>query len=90
MLDGIACASTTSCIAVGGSAKFDSDGKALAEDWNGTSWTLDRVANPYKTSGSYLSGAYCPATGSCTFVGGYSTLTTVDRTLVEIATPPAS
>jgi hypothetical protein len=41
----------------------------LAERWNGSSWTVDKPANPGSALGSALLAVACPATTLCTAVG---------------------
>ena len=54
---------------------------ALAERWNGTSWSIERLANPPGSLNSTLQGVSCPSTTACTAVGGssYSAFTLVER-----------
>ena len=43
---GVSCASITACTAVGYSVNGANEGLALAEGWNGTSWTIQSTPNP--------------------------------------------
>jgi hypothetical protein len=77
-LEGISCPSAKECIATGGYARQEEVGGgggsfevALAEQWNGKTWTL--LANPF--SGEFSSGfshVVCVSSTSCTALGGYS------------------
>jgi hypothetical protein len=68
-LDGVSCASATSCVAVGdGSDK--AGGVAVAEVWNGKAWRATApmawpkgTTNPSATDVSCATGRYCVATG---------------------------
>jgi hypothetical protein len=62
-LSSVSCLPTTACIAVG-----EDDGSALAERWDGTSWTL--LAVPAKSGG--LTGVSCTSMTSCVAVGGWT------------------
>ncbi|MDQ1448378.1 MAG: hypothetical protein QOC79_1349, partial [Actinomycetota bacterium] len=71
VLNGVSCASTTSCFAVG-QQFLGSTAPALAERWNGTSWSI--VPTPRPTAGtntSRLLGVSCPSAASCYAVGDY-------------------
>ena len=69
-LDGISCATTTSCTAVGAT---DGSGSAtsvpLAEYWNGSSWAVQAVPRPGIAPYSYLAGVSCVTTANCTAAG---------------------
>jgi hypothetical protein len=72
-MEGISCASTTSCIAVGSAAPTGtSDPAALSEAWDGSSWSV--LTNPVLASGttdvaSALSEVDCASASFCTAVG---------------------
>jgi hypothetical protein len=68
-LNGVACASATTCTAVGNYTAGSSG--MLAEAWNGTSWTIQSTPNPPGGSDSYLGGVACTSSGACTAVGDY-------------------
>ena len=86
-LNGVACRSASVCFAVGhytsSSSHFFPD-KALAERWNGTSWTIQSTPLPAGTGAAALTGVSCSAATACTAVGGYSTTNSFpDKTLAE-------
>jgi hypothetical protein len=66
-LSAVSCITATACTAVGW---YDTggDSQALAERWNGTSWTIQSTAILPR---SYLSGVACPTISACTAVGAY-------------------
>jgi lysophospholipase L1-like esterase len=68
----ISCASPTSCVAVGEyEDEPDDTDPALAEIWNGNTWTVDSTPTiPYAGQTS-LNSVSCWAPGSCRAVGGY-------------------
>jgi hypothetical protein len=71
-LAGISCQAPKACTAVGYSAKGGvSGGKitTLAENWNGTSWSIETTPNPARSDMSYLAGISCQAPKDCTAVG---------------------
>jgi len=64
-LDGVSCRSTTDCVAVGtvfGPA-------ALAERWNGQSWTISRTPAVPGAVQSFFTSVSCPTATSCVAVG---------------------
>jgi hypothetical protein len=79
-LESVSCI-TGGCMAVGlywnGSAY-----QSLAEDWNGSSWTLEPTSNP-GSSGTELLGVSCTAADACEAVGTYSNGSD-DDSLVEV------
>jgi len=71
-LYGVSCTSTTACTAVGsvrvaGSRNYDT----LAEQWNGTAWTITPSLNPSPVSLNGLGAVSCTSATSCTAVGNY-------------------
>ncbi len=78
-LESVSC-TTGGCMAVGqywnGSAY-----QSLAEDWNGSSWTLEPTSNP--GSSTELLGVSCTAANACEAVGTYSNGSDYDS-LVEV------
>lgn len=69
---GVSCASATSCWAVGSSGS-----KSIAEQWNGTVWTVHRVDRPFVNS---LMAVTCVSARNCTAVGGPPGIERLDRT----------
>jgi hypothetical protein len=65
-LDGIACASSSSCVAVGYSWT-SSKRLTLAETWNGTSWSIVKTPNP--ATKSTLENVSCVGPAMCVAVG---------------------
>ncbi len=83
-LDGIACATTTSCVAVGSYAVGSGYAETLVEKWNGRAWELLPSPNPKVAhDGSYLNSASCTGASFCTAAGSYSYAAHHTRTLVE-------
>jgi hypothetical protein len=69
-LSGVACTSSTDCVAVG----YDGSGasrvpQSLVESWDGATWSTVPSAQP-GTTGS-LSGVSCISAAACIAVGGY-------------------
>jgi hypothetical protein len=72
-LEGVSCASTTACIAVGArNQSFDQDGypkssRTLAERWDGHRWTIQ--STPNSTRVSALAAVSCRSSNVCMAVG---------------------
>jgi hypothetical protein len=81
VLNGVACASTSACTAVG--SYVDSSGvtRTLAESWNGTTWSLLSPNAPGRSS-QFL-GVACPEAESCVAVGDYVEASGTTKSLVE-------
>jgi hypothetical protein len=73
-LDGVSCTTSTACVAVGNYTDASAVQHALAEHWNGTSWSQRTVADPSGSTSSALSDVSCYTTASagCIAVGGYT------------------
>jgi hypothetical protein len=71
-LHGVSCASASVCTAVGYYLSASSSQEALAERWNGTSWTLQTVPSPQGSTSTRLGAVSCPTVGVCTAVGTYA------------------
>jgi hypothetical protein len=71
-LTGVSCTATNACTAVGSSSGSGGTHAALAEGWNGTSWTIETTPNPTSATSSELNGVSCAATPACTAVGDFS------------------
>jgi hypothetical protein len=67
-LDGVACASTSSCVAVG-SYVIGTTSYALTESWNGSKWTVISASEPKAVSAAQLQGVSCVSATSCIAVG---------------------
>jgi hypothetical protein len=80
-LNGVSCASSTSCFAVG-NALTGTVTKTLVERWNGIAWTIVTSASPAGAVDSRLFGASCPSTTSC-YAAGFTDTSTVSRVLIE-------
>jgi hypothetical protein len=83
-LDAVSCSSATACTAVGTYENSSGNEVALAEVWNGTSWTVQTTPNPSGAIGSELEGVSCSSTTACTAVGSSSASYGVDETLAEV------
>jgi hypothetical protein len=67
-LFGVACSSSSACMAVGASTTTTGTARALAERWNGTRWTIQPTPNP-RPGGAFLNGVSCTSASACTAVG---------------------
>ena len=76
-LTGVSCSSASACMAVGHYAvDTDNDSAPLAEEWNGTSWSiLPAPVSPGAPEsfggGTFLTGVSCTSASACTAVGNY-------------------
>ena len=70
-LFGVDCTGPSACTAVG--AAVDSGGNpvgpTLAEEWNGTKWSIQPTPNPSSPGGGILTWVACPSPSACTAVG---------------------
>ena len=67
----MSCTSASACTAVGASSSG-----ALAERWNGTTWSIQHTPTPTGGSNTLLQGVSCASASACTAVGSTSTSTT--------------
>ena len=70
LLNAVSCQTPTSCTAVGYTVSSTSRVRALAEQWDGTTWRI--VPTPLPTGATWveMAGVSCPAAGACIAVGG--------------------
>jgi virginiamycin B lyase len=80
LLMGVSCGSSTACMAVG---RYKAGGvvKALAESWNGTSWSIPSLPSPEGALEARLEAISCSSSTACTAVGYYRT----SKALVPLA-----
>jgi hypothetical protein len=71
MLNGVDCASSTSCFAVG-SYSTGTTTKTLIERWNGSTWSVIPSPNPAGASSAILSGVSCASATMCMAVGTFT------------------
>jgi hypothetical protein len=69
VLYGVSCDSAVRCTAVGTSLSVGGPSQSFAEQWNGSTWTLDAPAN-VQFQNSRLYSVSCPSSTSCVAVGG--------------------
>lgn len=70
----------TDCEAVGMSSSSSGKISALAERWNGSSWSTQSVPSPKGTASTTLTGVSCTSSTACIAVG-YSTKSGSDATM---------
>ncbi|MGO9876618.1 MAG: hypothetical protein ACLPVY_22825 [Acidimicrobiia bacterium] len=81
-LNSVACASPTSCVAVGTNASSSSPG--TIEHWNGTKWSIATHPMPFDNPNNSLADVTCAGTtATCFAVGQYATTTGTTVTLIE-------
>jgi hypothetical protein len=81
VLSGVACPTSTFCVAVGDLQKGGID-RTLIEMWNGSVWKAASTPNHSKL-GNSLSAVSCTSASSCTAVGASVDVDHFSRTLVE-------
>jgi hypothetical protein len=77
-LFGVACTSSSACMAVGASTTTAGTSRDLAERWNGTRWTIQATPNPPR-GGGFLNGVSCTSASACTAVGDSNAGTLAER-----------
>jgi hypothetical protein len=82
-LNGVACTSSSACIAVGISVTSSGATMPLADRWNGTRWRLEPMPSPAGTQRTVPIAVACPSSLSCTAVGYYVTGSGAWLTLAE-------
>ena len=82
-LIGVSCTSASVCTAVGESNNSSNYETALAEVWNGASWSIETTAEPAGAEESAFIGVDCIAGGTCTAVGNYTDSSGSQVTLAE-------
>jgi len=82
-LNGVSCASATACTAVGYYYNSSSVYFPLAEEWNGTTWTVSTTPKPAGSSQPELEGVSCTSASACTAAGGYDNSSGAPQTLAE-------
>jgi hypothetical protein len=69
VLGGVSCSAADSCIAVGTYVNASGKQLPLVEDWNGTTWSVQKAPKPQGSMGGYLSGVSCLGATRCMAVG---------------------
>jgi hypothetical protein len=79
VLYGLQCSSADACVTVGGNGTG-----ALAEGWDGKTWTVLKPVNPPGSgTTTFLAGVDCTSSTACTAVGYYSNKSGLELTLAE-------
>ena len=82
-LFGVSCTSPSACVAVGAYDNHAGTQLALAERWNGKTWTIIAPATPPGATASSLSGLSCPSPRYCVAVGSDTASTGQTQPLAE-------
>lgn len=80
---GVSCVSATACTAVGYSVDATGTHAALAEAWDGTSWTIQPTPRPAGARESLLRDVSCTSAAACTADWYYTDSTGTRLPLVE-------
>ena len=70
-LEDVSCSSSTTCTAVGFYVSGKDVPSTLAEQWNGTEWSVQSTPNPTGATQSEFRGMSCSSSTACTAVGWY-------------------
>ncbi len=68
----VSCVGSTACMAVGASMVSTGQQRALAQAWDGSTWTAHAVPKPTSATRTRLAAVSCTAADACTAVGTYS------------------
>ncbi|HET7053569.1 MAG TPA: hypothetical protein VFI09_06615, partial [Solirubrobacterales bacterium] len=79
----VSCATETSCTAAGISVDGGGRTQTLAQEWNGTSWSIKGTPNPAGAAFGGLFGVSCQGT-TCMGAGWSTDGSGVDTTLAEL------
>jgi len=82
-LDGVSCVSAWSCVAVGFVVDRAGADAVLTMRWDGSSWSMVRIAKPAGSIESVLESVSCTSQTACTAVGSSADRSGVWFTLVE-------
>jgi hypothetical protein len=85
-LNGVSCASSTSCVAVGWQGPLHNTTQlTLAESWNGSTWAVVPTPKPSASGGASLNAVSCLSATNCIAAGddGYSNQLVTSLTLAE-------
>jgi hypothetical protein len=82
-LFGVACKSQKSCAAVGDAFLKNDNTAALAESWNGKTWTAARAPVPAGTATAALNGVSCVTSADCVAAGVSTRASGVSAGLAE-------
>ena len=69
-MSGVSCPAANRCVAVGSYATASAN-MAMAEAWNGTTWSIQSIPSPAGATGTYLQALSCPSAAACMAVGNY-------------------
>ncbi len=70
-LEDVSCSSSTTCTAAGFYISGKDVPSTLAEQWNGTEWSVQSTPNPTGATQSEFRGMSCSSSTACTAVGWY-------------------
>jgi hypothetical protein len=71
-LQSVSCAAASTCTAVGSFSPVGGNEQALAERWDGTTWTRQPVPFPEGFLATPFEAVSCPAAGSCAAAGDWT------------------
>ncbi|HXW33538.1 MAG TPA: hypothetical protein VEJ87_03100, partial [Acidimicrobiales bacterium] len=68
-LSGVSCVNSDFCMSVGSATTTSPDVVSLAEEWNGSSWSIENTPNVSGAIQTFLTSVSCPAADECLAVG---------------------
>ncbi len=80
-LSSVACVSASACTAGGSYTTSAGAKQTLAEDWNGTLWSVQGTPSPGESKGDALAGVSCVWITGCYAVGSYTNTKSIQVTL---------
>jgi PKD repeat protein len=84
VLRGVSCVSASSCIAVGQYRGLSDVVEPLAEQWDGSEWSMLPVPKPAGSMGALLKDVSCVSANQCTAVGRSENASNAREALIEV------
>lgn len=82
-LDGVSCASTTFCLAVGSSSDNVNPGQTLTTQWNGKGWKAISSPDTSVAQANQLNAVSCTSSSFCAAVGQYDNGSNYPQSLAQ-------
>jgi hypothetical protein len=90
VLSDVSCSGPSDCWAVGFGQSSVGLGQTLAEQWNGTAWSIVSTPNTSSSQSNELNGVSCDSSSDCWAVGFGDVVAGVPQTLAEHGTMSAT
>lgn len=66
---GLSCGPSDNCLVVGSVAHWKGLPQSVTETWNGRTWNLERIADPFGRASDSMTGVSCVSATSCMAIG---------------------